>query len=123
VKPAYTMRLSDSEGATLDVMDFTVRRHKLITRLIVPLQYRLQGVGTALMEQACADADAEDVTLVLSADPYRDGPFSRRQLEKWYERFGFRKVPSGYMYRNPGAPRSSYSGGAGLRAAFYDPRR
>lgn len=75
---------------------------------------REKGVGTKLMEDTCADADKELVTLVLEPCPYgiydpeteifHPPSLSYKQLCAFYRKFGFRfrRPPFGdQMIRTP----------------------
>jgi GNAT superfamily N-acetyltransferase len=62
---------------------------------IVRLYSEVPGMGhaTGLMNKIVRDAEAHGWTLVLKARPYGDpyGRLDARQLEWFYEKFGFRR--------------------------------
>lgn len=73
-----------------------------ITRINVPAIYRGQRHGSKLLDQVLADADAEQVHLVLT--PLPSGGLSRAALVAWYKRRGFewkRDALGRYLYRSP----------------------
>lgn len=47
---------------------------------------RGNGYGSALLASVCAAADAEGVTITLTAEPTVDSPFSAKSLCKWFGR-------------------------------------
>jgi GNAT superfamily N-acetyltransferase len=87
VKGSYTQLLSPIKLAVLDA-DPAGENAWRIARVNVPQGYRGQGVGSQLMNEICADADAAGVTLTLEPIPY-DGPERLDDLVRFYERFGF----------------------------------
>lgn len=83
--------------------------HKDTTRcdlfvIWVDAEHQNRGIGTALMTQICADADAEGVTLFLHCAP---DPGRRDDLIRFYEKFGFvardRRTRFPHMRRAPHA--------------------
>lgn len=78
-------------------------RMREITHLYVKPESRGQKLATALMNFICQEADANLITLVLTARNFEDGGPDEAQLITWYERFGFTKLqdtPTGaYMAR------------------------
>ena len=73
-----------------------------ITRINVPAIHRGQKHGSKLLDQVLADADAEQVHLVLT--PLPSGGLSRTALLAWYKRRGFawkRDFLGRYLYRAP----------------------
>jgi len=97
MKACYHIRLSPIRIAVLDVC--LVEDFFLITRINVPVEFRSQGYGTALMEKVTEDADLEEVTLALEICPY--GELDYDQLQSWYERFGFEEVDGNFFKRLP----------------------
>lgn len=79
-------------------VDTTRRQVHVITRINVLPQYRGQGLGTELLSQILADADAEGIRLVL--EPSASGGLEQEDLEKWYLRHGFSWGPW-HMVRKP----------------------
>lgn len=57
----------------------------------VECQPERRGTGEAsrLMEEACAAADRAGKLLILSIEPYEDGPLNILQLSSWYGKYGF----------------------------------
>lgn len=51
-----------------------------------------QGWGTKLLQQICAEADQEQVELLLGVSPDDDSYFW--PLARWYAKFGFRRFRS-----------------------------
>ena len=70
-----------------------------ITRINVPKAHRGQGHARKLLAEILTDADREGVVLLLEISP-SDG-LSWSQLEAWYTRHGFRRVPLGIYRREP----------------------
>lgn len=66
-----------------------------VNRVNVPPKHRGQGIGSRLLDELLADADAHGVTLWLDINPY--GQMTYEQLEAWYMRRGF--VPHEGRYR------------------------
>lgn len=50
---------------------------------------RDNGHGSDLLATVCAAADAEGVTITLTAEPTVDSPFSAKSLCKWFGRNGW----------------------------------
>lgn len=51
---------------------------------------RGNGAGSRLLAQICADADREDVTLILMvSSDCTPGSLTNEQLTEWYRRHGF----------------------------------
>lgn len=80
-----------------------------IHRINVPLGMRGKGLGSALLDEICRDADSEGQTLWLwPVASFHERGLDQDQLVAWYARRGFRKVPGpdgrgpyGYMRREP----------------------
>jgi ribosomal protein S18 acetylase RimI-like enzyme len=70
-----------------------------LTNLHVPVGYRGEGYGRALLERVCEDADYYDVALRLDARP--SGGLDYAALVAWYERCGFVQDNDGYYTREP----------------------
>lgn len=53
-----------------------------------------KGYATTLIHKVCREADAANLVLVLTPQPYGDNiNLSKQQLEEWYERsFGFHTI-------------------------------
>lgn len=73
-----------------------------------PFEEQGKGYATTLLHKVCREADAANLVLVLSPQPYGDNiNLSKEQLEQWYERsFGFQvlqRAPMVLMARMPGA--------------------
>lgn len=99
MKTIYVVRITNYQIA---IADLAPNDHPKgpwrISRINVPAQWRGRGFGTELLKQILADADAEEVPLML--EPVATGGLTAHQLEKWYERHGFVKHPLG-MFRQP----------------------
>ena len=67
----------DYKDGECDIMSLRTNPHK-----------RRQGHAKTVMAQVLADADAEGVTLLLTARAGRGG-MTQEELEAWYERLGF----------------------------------
>jgi GNAT superfamily N-acetyltransferase len=70
-----------------------------VSHLHVPTEHRRKHLGTALMNLVCQEADANGITLLLTAQPYEGGP-DEEQLIAWYAQFGFQALqdtPKGLM--------------------------
>ena len=74
----------------------------LITRINVPIQYRMAGLGSKILREICKDADRQRVNLVV--EPVASGGLTQKSLTDWYERHGFVWVENGVMYRRFRAP-------------------
>lgn len=62
-------------------------------------EHRRQGLASQQMSRVVADADREEVTLMLDVgDGFAEG-MSKRQLIRWYERLGFQQYPGRRMVR------------------------
>lgn len=66
-----------------------VPKTRTLTRINVPEKHRGDGLGSQLLKQILADADAEGVHLSLEVEP--SGPLGYDSLVRWYYRYGFRK--------------------------------
>lgn len=101
-------------AATCRVRQFTavpvhLRDH---TREVVNLETKAEeqgkGYATTLMHKVCREADAANMVLVLTPQPYGDNiNLSEQQLAEWYARsFGFQVIqvePMVLMARMPGS--------------------
>lgn len=69
-----------------------------VTALHTPESQRNQGHASRLMQKTCAEADARQIVLVLTADT--------PALADWYARFGFDVLPGSalFMARAVNAP-------------------
>jgi predicted GNAT family N-acyltransferase len=69
---------------------YGVDRVSYLDQVVVPKDARKQGVGTKVMELIVAEADRDDVTIVLT--PSIDlGATSTSRLARFYRRFGFER--------------------------------
>lgn len=64
-----------------------------ITALFVPHEFRRQKLATILLNFVCQEADANRITLILTATPEDDEGLNQEQLVAWYQRFGFQVLP------------------------------
>lgn len=71
-----------------------------ITHVYVDPASRRKHLATALLNLVCQEADANKITLLLTAQPEEaDGP-TADQLIDWYKCFGFQKLqdtPNGWL--------------------------
>ena len=86
MKHLYHIRLSPTRVAVADLMELPCGCW-MLTRINVPHGFRGRGHGSELLEEVLNDADAEEVTLKLTINPY--GGLNYDQLQSWYERRGF----------------------------------
>lgn len=63
-----------------------------ITNVFVEPTARKQRLATALLNCVCQEADANGMTLVLTARPSNDEGPNEETLLAWYEKFGFTKI-------------------------------
>lgn len=71
-----------------------------VSHLEVPAEHRRKHLGTALMNLICQEADANRITLLLTARPYDEGGPDEDELIAWYALFGFTELqdtPKGMM--------------------------
>jgi len=80
----------------------------IVTRINVPVLSRGRGLGSRMLREILADADAEGATLEIH--PMSSGGLTKRQLISWYERYGFHmgqsfisQDPIRVLIREPGA--------------------
>lgn len=78
------------------------KRTREIVSFYVPQASRGKRLGTALMNFVCQEADANLITLLLTARPSEgdDAMMSEDKLIAWYEKFGFMKLqetPTGWL--------------------------
>ena len=100
MKIIYFEELGPRHLAVLDIIILCDKR--TISRINTPRDYRGKGVASRLLKQACADADAEGITLELAVSP-SDG-LGDDALHAWYSRHGFVSVPEiskFFMVRKP----------------------
>ncbi len=60
----------------------------LITRIVVPFEFRGQGLGSQLLKTFCQNADKHSIDLFIEAIPYADSLMTTEQLTEWYKRAG-----------------------------------
>lgn len=53
---------------------------------------RKKGHATSLMKEVCQEADEAQTLLVLVPDSFDPEGMNTDQLEKWYEKFGFKRI-------------------------------
>lgn len=90
--PALEMGLGPNDGKGM-----------IITRINVPQKDRGKRFGTQLLNMILEDADKGSVTLFLEIGS-SDG-LSTEQLEAWYERHGFSRMPGQYIWKRSPKPR------------------
>lgn len=90
MRPNYLKKFGDSaRPAIADVSPAPdIRGAYEINRINVPDGKRGNGYGSQLLRAIIADADLEDVVLVLGVLP--SGPLDGQTLEAWYRRYGFK---------------------------------
>lgn len=81
-----TVSMSDS------VPEHMRDRTREVTHVFVPVADRRQHLATALMNLVCQEADANGITLLLTAQPYDTGGPDGVVLQSWYALFGFRPL-------------------------------
>ena len=81
-----TVSLSDAVPARMR------SRVREISHVFVPAEDRRQHLATALMNLVCQEADANGITLLLTAQPYDTGGPDGVVLQSWYALFGFRPL-------------------------------
>jgi N-acetylglutamate synthase-like GNAT family acetyltransferase len=76
-----------------DAVPESMRSHmREITNVYVDPASRRKHLATALLNLVCQEADANKITLLLTAHPEEsDGP-TEEQLIDWYKCFGFQKL-------------------------------
>lgn len=67
-------------------------------RLFVHRDYRGNGISSILLEKMLHYVKTLQIPLLLDINPY--GDLSREQLEQFYIRHGFEKMPSGFLMFN-----------------------
>jgi hypothetical protein len=75
-------------------------RVREITHVFVPVTQRNQRQATVLMNFVCQEADANKITLILTAQATEEGEPTTAQLIAWYEKFGFahlQDTPAGML--------------------------
>ena len=80
----------DNEFVKLYLQTDVVGTWYYFNRLIVHPKIRNKWVATQLMEQVVIWADKERVNILNEVNPY--GDLNRKQLVRFYERFGFEQV-------------------------------
>lgn len=71
-----------------------------VTSLHVPPEQRRQKLATMLLNLVCQEADANGITLLLTARPMDDQGPDEEKLIEWYAKFGFKGLqdtPNGLM--------------------------
>lgn len=71
-----------------------------VTSLHVPLEQRRKKLATMLLNLVCQEADANGITLLLTARPMDDQGPDEEKLIEWYAKFGFKGLqdtPNGLM--------------------------
>lgn len=67
-------------------------RVREISHVFVKAGARGKRLATALMNFICQEADANLMTLILTAREYDEGGPAELQLVAWYEKFGFKTL-------------------------------
>lgn len=75
---------------------------KAIEAIEVARPYRGRGVGSALLSRIISELDTIIALMPSPEEGYE------KELEKFYERFGFRYITDDYMVRIPDTPESGY---------------
>lgn len=63
-----------------------------IVSLATDVDSRQQGAATRLMQEVCRRADMSMLMLVVSPEPFGKRALDAKQLERWYEKFGFERI-------------------------------
>lgn len=84
-----------------------------INRLKVPENARGQGEASRALQEVLRQADAQGLTVYLTADPVGSGGLSKAQLEAFYNRNGFISDGAGGMVRKPQSASSTLTAGLG----------
>lgn len=53
---------------------------------------RNKGHATSLLKEVCQEADESQTLLVLVPNSFDTNALTTDQLEKWYEKFGFKRI-------------------------------
>lgn len=79
---------------TAELLVSHIEKKIILDELEVKAGYRGRGVGRGLLLQVCTLADLLSFTVVLVAVclDHVDDSLTTRQLEKWYERYGFKEL-------------------------------
>lgn len=113
MKHSYYRQLAQTRIAVLDITPSEFPYPSggyIINRINVPRAFRHQGIGTSLMLELLADADAEGKDLYLTINAYGSaGDPDADDLRTWYGRLGFLPLPvsatcpdpSGIFHRAP----------------------
>lgn len=72
-----------------------------LSELWVGSDHRRRGLGRRMMKLVCDEADREGITLTLMAAGGEFNCMTTAQLEAWYARFGFARIPNCWMTRQP----------------------
>lgn len=115
MKSSYYRKLDPVSLAVIDLTDPETSRVEftgpqvpsntyMINRINVPRPWRGKGVASELLQECLADADAEEVPLILEVSS-SDG-LNWMQLHAWYTRYGFKPHILGpsHLLRLPGVP-------------------
>ena len=65
------------------------RPYVCLDMLVIDVEHRRKGVGSAIMRALLAAADEHGWTLCLSPSPIGAQPWSMSGLTRWYRSFGF----------------------------------
>lgn len=71
-----------------------------VDTILVKARYRRRGIGSALLDRICADADALGATVRLVPRPEPRG-LVYGDLVRWYQRRGFADITGGVFERQP----------------------
>jgi len=96
MKTSFYRRIDDVSLAVADLCDY-YSIGLIITRINVPAKHRNKGIGSALLKEITAAADASNTTLYLEIAP--SGDLDYEQLEEWYKRHGFKPWKGIYRRR------------------------
>lgn len=67
-------------------------RTREVSHVFVKAASRGKRLATALMNFVCQEADANRITLILTAREYDEGGPPEATLVAWYEKFGFKTL-------------------------------
>lgn len=107
MRTCYLTVIPNSKPAIADLTPLLSDLYE-VNRINVPERCRGKRHGSDLLRRICDDADAENVTLMLS--PFPSGALDLDQLISWYERYGFEMLEH-QMVRMPNGRKAEITDG------------
>ncbi len=92
----FSEELPNKKQCKLVLHELKARRW-MITRIEIPMEFRRQGHGSILLDQACTWADEKGFALIVHPDKQSDWPV------EWLEEYYFRIQENGNLLRDPQA--------------------